>query len=406
MANPIIKQIKIGTTTYDIRDSTLIDGALRFLGISTTPITDGGKEEPTINGNVIPRSTLRVGDVVLYSTSADKRYQEFVWVPNTDIHGGYGWELLGDEGSYVIKGTYATQGAEAGGTISQPTFTGTTATISLSGTIGAQTLPVSTTTDTSVAAIDFSGTPSGTVSQPTFTGTTHGHTISAAAPGSGETANYTPAGSVSASGTSTSGHSFSGTSATITVTTTDAVTAVSAALSDTPTFTGTTHTFSPSKTTDTVVKSLGETTTTITVVSEVLNLPTVVLTAVSPTTISALTNLTIPDYQPAGTISKPTITVNPTKGTVTSTGTYTPDGSVKGAHSWTGTGVLISASDTQAGGNVGQPTFTGNTLTISKRLVAALAAVTINASGSYQPAGTVSTPTFTGTAHTHNITFS
>lgn len=401
MPNPIIKQIKIGTTTYDIRDSTLIEGALKFIGISTTAITDGGTERPTIDSVLVPLADLRKGDVVLYGTGGN--YQEFLWTAD----GASGsWELLGDEGSYVIKGTYTTSSTQAGGTVSQPTFTGTTATISISGTIGAQTLPVSATTDTSVAATDFSGIPSGTVSTPSFTGTTHGHTISTAAPGSGETANYTPAGSVSASGTGTSGHSFSGTSATITVTTTDAVTAVSAALSDTPTFTGTTHTFSPTKTTDTAVKSLGETTTTITVVSEVLNLPTVVLTAVSPTTISAITNLTIPDYQPAGSISKPTITVNPTKDTVTSTGTYTPDGSIKGAHSWTGTGVLISASDTKAGGSVSQPTFTGNTLIISRRLVAALAAATISASGNYQPAGTVSTPTFTGTAHTHNITFS
>lgn len=402
MANPIIKQIKIGTITYDIRDSTLIDGVLRFIGVSTTAITDGGTQAPTINGDVIPVTDLRKGDVVLYGSNGN--YQEFLW---TDDGSAGSWELLGDEGSYVIKGTYITDSTQAGGTISQPTFTGTSKNIGMSGTIPATNIPVGTSSDASITAIDFSGTPSATISAPSFTGQTHGHTISAAAPGSGQTANYTPGGSVSASGTGASGHSFSPTAGTVTVTTSGtALTAVSAELSDTPSFTGTTASVSHEETFETVLTSASGTTASITVSNEVLNLPTVLVTAVSSATTTVVKSVSISDFQPSGTVSKPTITVTPAKGTVTSTGTFTPAGSIVGAHSWSGTGVFISASDTQAGGTVSQPAITFETLTISKRLVAALPSIPFSASGSYTPEGTVSAPTFTGTAHTHNITFS
>jgi hypothetical protein len=67
---------------------------MHFKGTTTTAVTDGGTQNPTIGGTEI--TTKEPGDVVLYG---DK---EFVWTetdPNTHI--GY-WELLGDEGSYVL----------------------------------------------------------------------------------------------------------------------------------------------------------------------------------------------------------------------------------------------------------------------------------------------------------------
>lgn len=61
---------------------------MRYIGRSTTAITDGGTELPTINGQVI--STLKLGDVVAYNA------KEFVWI-------GSCWEELGDENSYLPK---------------------------------------------------------------------------------------------------------------------------------------------------------------------------------------------------------------------------------------------------------------------------------------------------------------
>ena len=65
-----------------------LTGAMHFRGVSTTAITDGGTEHPTIDGTEFIGAVA--GDVVLYNQ------QEYVWV-------GDKWELLGDEGSYVLK---------------------------------------------------------------------------------------------------------------------------------------------------------------------------------------------------------------------------------------------------------------------------------------------------------------
>lgn len=65
-----------------------LTGAMHFIGRSTTAITDGGTQSPTVGGNV--RTDLEAGDVVLWEQ------QEYVW-------NGITWELLGDEGSYALK---------------------------------------------------------------------------------------------------------------------------------------------------------------------------------------------------------------------------------------------------------------------------------------------------------------
>jgi hypothetical protein len=84
---------KTGTValTDDIPTLTSLglDSAMHFIGTSSSKITDGGTENPTISGY----ATKTAGDVVLYNN------QEFVWTKNNK------WELLGDEGSYKIKQT-------------------------------------------------------------------------------------------------------------------------------------------------------------------------------------------------------------------------------------------------------------------------------------------------------------
>ena len=76
----------------DLRTDILnsIPSAMRFRGSSTTEITDGGIENPTIND--IEITSITEGDVVLYNN------KEFIWT-------GTAWELLGDESSYAIKGS-------------------------------------------------------------------------------------------------------------------------------------------------------------------------------------------------------------------------------------------------------------------------------------------------------------
>lgn len=65
-----------------------LTGAMHFIGTTSTAVTDGGIESPTIGGSTI--STQNNGDVVLYNS------QEFIW-------NGTAWELLGDESSYALK---------------------------------------------------------------------------------------------------------------------------------------------------------------------------------------------------------------------------------------------------------------------------------------------------------------
>lgn len=70
-----------------------LTGAMHFRGITSTAITDGGTENPTIDDTVM--TTKTAGDVVLYNA------QEYVWT-------GSAWELLGDEGSYVLATSQTT----------------------------------------------------------------------------------------------------------------------------------------------------------------------------------------------------------------------------------------------------------------------------------------------------------
>lgn len=69
-----------------------VTGAMHFLGTTSTAVSDGGTQAPTINDTAVSTANLKSGDVVLYGQ------QEFIW-------NGTKWELFGDEGSYVLKTT-------------------------------------------------------------------------------------------------------------------------------------------------------------------------------------------------------------------------------------------------------------------------------------------------------------
>ena len=83
-------------------------GAMHFKGIAVNPITIGGTENP-FSVAYTPAS----GDVVL----AGKK--EFIW-------DGTGWQLLGDEGSYAVKGAITNVDIATGAAISQTKIAGTT----------------------------------------------------------------------------------------------------------------------------------------------------------------------------------------------------------------------------------------------------------------------------------------
>ena len=111
----IVKINGANTKTYDgsaavefnVTASSLgLSGAMHFLGTSTTAITDGGNEKPTIGDS---QKTPALGDVVLYGN------KEFVYTSNSK------WELLGDEGSYALKtvSIIAEDGLEGGGDLSE-----------------------------------------------------------------------------------------------------------------------------------------------------------------------------------------------------------------------------------------------------------------------------------------------
>lgn len=72
-----------------------LTGAMHFIGEATVVITNNSTVDPNIimgNGQRYNFSTAQPGDVILFGT------KEFVWT------GGV-WHLLGDEGSYAVKGS-------------------------------------------------------------------------------------------------------------------------------------------------------------------------------------------------------------------------------------------------------------------------------------------------------------
>lgn len=144
-------------TTYDIKDAKAreligsLSGALTYRGTTTTAITDGSAASPITIGD--KSVTPKAGDVVAYGSS------EFVW-SDTESK----WREFGSTGS--LKALAFKDSASAAytpaGTISQPTFTGTKATISANYT-PAGTVAISKGT----GAANY--TPEGTISAPNIT---------------------------------------------------------------------------------------------------------------------------------------------------------------------------------------------------------------------------------------------
>lgn len=88
------------TKKYVDDKTASLSGAMHFIGTTTTAVTDGGTEQPTISGSTIALANLKAGDVVLYKNGNNPIASEYVWT--ADGTSGK-WELLGDESAYALK---------------------------------------------------------------------------------------------------------------------------------------------------------------------------------------------------------------------------------------------------------------------------------------------------------------
>ena len=167
---PDISQITLPSgSTYDIKDSTArslitsiqnsITGGIQYKGATTSVIYDKATTSPiAIDGN--NSYTPQSGDLVIHEN------KEFIW-------DGAKWLEFGDMGSLKAMAftDYASGSYTPQGTISQPTFTGTAGTVSISAT------PTGTITIGTDDEGTSNYTPSGTISTPTITVTPNTTTV-------------------------------------------------------------------------------------------------------------------------------------------------------------------------------------------------------------------------------------
>ena len=201
---PDISKITLPSgTTYDIKDAVArqtAGGGLQFRGVTTTALSDGASTSSYVVGG--ETLTAANGDLVVYGS------KEFLFSTSDNK-----WHELGDNSAFkaLAYKDSASGKVTPSGTVSQPTFSGTTSNVTItskkagpgetanfevSGLVAGKV-------QTSVTSIG-NFTPAGTVV--VTTGATNNKTATVSA--TTGTATYTPAGSVSAPG-------FSGTAATI-----------------------------------------------------------------------------------------------------------------------------------------------------------------------------------------------
>lgn len=186
MANSYISQVQIGENTYDIKDAEArqlisnLEAYTDYLGVTTTALTDGATTNPiTINGENV---TAKKGNIVNYGS---KEY----------IFNGTAWNEFGDlsalgdlayedsaEGSYTPAGTVsgtAVSYSPTSAAVNSITAVGTLPSLSVSGevlSLNPGTLP---TKGEDVNVLTALGEP--TVTDPSFVGTAATITVSAPA---------------------------------------------------------------------------------------------------------------------------------------------------------------------------------------------------------------------------------
>ena len=331
-------------TTYDIKDATarsqieaLTGGdAVIFIGVSTTELTDGGNETPTVGGAT---KTPAAGQLFFYGT------QEFIYGSDSKWHALGSLDTLG---SLAYKNS-ATGNFTPSGTVSQPTFTGSSSTVTI------------TATDNTSGNYQ----PKGTVSQPTFTGSS-----------TTSTGTFTPAGSISLTDTNKTATVSKASSGEATYTPEGSVAAPTISVSSA----GSTTTIK-NPTAVTVAKTVaaaapGATAPANSITYYDVTGETLSLYQIGYTTGDSITteNTTVKTGDASYTASAPTFTG-------TGARLVTGNIAVPTSASFSGTEGNVSVSGTPSG-TVSQPTFTGTKAQLS---------------GSTTASGTVSQPTFTGT---------
>ena len=360
MPNPFISQITLPSgTTYDIKDQgareliEALEGATKWLGVTTTALTDGATTNPiTIGGESV---TAENGNIASYGS------KEFIF-------NGTSWQEFGDLsalGALAYKDSASATYTPAG-SVSQPTFSGTEGNVSVSGTatgdISAQTF----TGDEMTSSGSF--TPAGDVSQPTFTGDamtstgkfTPAGNITMGVDATG-TANYTPSGNVSAP--------------TISVATAGATATVNS-ITDVGTL--------PSATMPTLATSVSNENLTIAWTDGSFDAGTLPTKGADQTvkTGDAAYSASAPTFSGDGVALKGTFAG--TEGNINVSGT--PEGTVS-KPTFEGSAGTVSVKGTPEG-SVSQATFTGTAF---------------NSTGKFTPAGSVSKPDFTGTEATITV---
>lgn len=198
-----ISKINLNGTVYEIKDATA-RGYSRLVGVTTIAITDGGVQVPTdLYGNSATVASINVGDMVIYGNT------EFIWAPapkdgkNPDASGHpttAHWHEFG--AVQATKTNSSTTGISA--KLSSGAVSGTAVAIASDGA------------HTHTVNVSGEYTPSGTISG-SAASASHTHAVTAAgsvkvtsaAPSTGQTANYTPSGSVSVGKGTLSGDSHS-----------------------------------------------------------------------------------------------------------------------------------------------------------------------------------------------------
>lgn len=308
-----ISKITLPTgSTYNLKDQQArndiaaiqgaISGGVTFMGETSTALTDGS----TTTSIVINSATITAvkGYLVVYNS------KEFVfdgtkWVELGDL------SLIGDLGWKDSASTTYTPA----GTVSKPTFTGTSSTVTIT------------------AADNTSGNyqPKGTVSQPTFTGSS-----------STFTGTMTPHGSID-------------------LTTTNTTATVSKAASGTATYTPEGTVAAP-----TISVQTAGSTTIVNSITAVGTLPTLTTTVANETLTIGFDQGTLPTKGDNTTVKTGDATYQATAPAFTGTGARLVTGNiaVPTSASFTGTEEDISISGTPSG-TVSQPTFTGTKTQLS-----------------------------------------
>ena len=308
-----ISKITLPTgSTYNLKDQQArndiaaiqgaISGGVTFMGETSTALTDGS----TATSIVVNSATITAvkGYLVVYNS------KEFVfdgtkWVELGDL------SLIGDLGWKDSASTTYTPA----GTVSKPTFTGTSSTVTI------------TATDNTSGNYQ----PKGTVSQPTFTGSS-----------STFTGTITPHGSID-------------------LTTTNKTATVSKASSGTATYTPEGTVAAP-----TISVQTAGSTTTVNSITAVGTLPTLTTTVANETLTIGFDQGTLPTKGDNTTVKTGDAVYQATAPAFTGTGARLVTGNiaVPTSASFTGTEEDISISGTPSG-TVSQPTFTGTKAQLS-----------------------------------------